>query len=208
MSNRFARSLARVALTIVMLGTVLQAIGCDEQAAEPGANAPQPAQEQATEQPSEPEPEYTSWVVSIVDDDSYSKGEITYEIALNLKATHSGSEPAGTYEGEAIAKTSTSGTVQGQPLQADAIARSGPVTFKLAEGEGDLAALTEESVVYGGSGTITMQASGSGTLGAAGGSFSNTSSQKFTMTVVGDGVTMTIPIDGHTYTFTGTISGR
>lgn len=197
----------RLALVLALLGAGLVVTACDDSAGE-SASSPPPAEQPAAQEPVPEEPTYTSWVVNIVDDDSFSQGDISYEIALNLKATNPSGDIAGTYKGEATAKTSTSGVVEGLPLQADAIAQSGPLEFTLAAGGGDMAALTTETVVYGGSGSITMAAAGSGTIGAAGGSFSNTSSQQFTMTVVNDAVTMKIPIQGHTYTFTGTISGR
>lgn len=197
----------RIAIVFALLGMGLVVTACGDSAGE-RASSPTPAEQPAPQEPAPAEPEYTSWVVSIVDDDSFSQGDVTYEIALNLQATNAAGDIAGTYKGEATAKTSTSGVINGQPLQADAIAQSGPLEFTLASGEGDLAALTTDTVVYGGSGSITMAAAGSGTIGAAGGGFSNTSSQQFTMTVIGDAITMKIPIQGHTYTFTGTISGR
>jgi len=203
--DRFVRAAAVLALLALALALV--ACNAENPSAEPPSTE-KPAAEQPAPAPEPEEPQYTSWVVSIVDDDSSSEGNITYEIAMNLEATNPSPEIAGEYKGEVTAKTSTSGTVKGMPLQADAIANSGPITFTLAKGEGDLAALTEDTDVYGGSGSLTMKAAGSGTVGPAGGSFSNTSSQNFTMTVVGDSITMKIPIQGHTYTFEGTISGR
>jgi hypothetical protein len=53
-----------------------------------------------------------------------------------------------------------------------------------------------------------MSASGSGTIGGAGGGFSNTSSQQISVSVTGTAVTLSVPISGHTYTFEGTISGE
>lgn len=170
---------------------------------------------QATESPAvqdeqvPEEPEYTSWKVYINDDDSYEEGGITYEIALNLEATNPSGEISGTYTGKAVASTSTTGDVGGQQLNASAIAHSSNLQFSLEDvTQGtDLAPLTEDAV-YSGTGSITMEAAGSGTVGPAGGSFSNNSSQPLTVSVSGTDVTLEIPIDGHTYVFKGTISGQ
>lgn len=207
MYRRWTRTLAGLLAMVLALTAAFALSGCSSSQGAGGDSATEPA-EKPVEKPAEDEPEYTSYTVYINDDDSYSQGEITYSIALNLTATNPSAQIAGEYTGEATAKTDTVGTVQGQPLNASAIANSSQLSFTLEDGGGDLAALTTDTVVYGGTGTITMKASGSGTIGAAGGGFSNTSGQQFTMTVVGDAVTMKIPISGHTYTFTGTISGK
>ena len=85
----------------------------------------------------------------------------------------------GTYKGKATAATKTEGTVNGLPLNASAIANSSQLHFKLVEGAegGALSSLTSDTVIYSGTGSITMKAAGSGHLGAAGGGFSNTSGQ-------------------------------
>lgn len=203
------RRLLVVALAIALVVSIGALAGCADEPSNPQDEpAPEPAQ--SAETPAEPEePKYTSWVVYINDDDSYSKGGITYSIALNLTATNPSADPAGTYTGEATAKTDTTGDVGGAQLNASAIANSSNLEFELAEGSGgDLAPLTKDTVMMQGTGSITMAAAGSGTVGAAGGSFSNTSSQKITLEVVNDKVTLIVPIDGHKYRFNGTLSGK
>lgn len=136
---------------------------------------------------------------------------MTYEIALNFTATNPSSNPAGTYKGKAVANTTTTGDVGGAQLNANAIAQSGQLEFTLEDptAGGALAPLSdEEAATLSGTGTITMKAAGSGTVGGAGGSFQNTSSQQITVKVVGDKVTLTVPISGNTYTFEGTLSGK
>jgi hypothetical protein len=61
---------------------------------------------------------------------------------------------------------------------------------------------------WSGSGTITMKAAGTARVGAAAGGFSNTSSQPIKLSGSGDKITLTVPIQGHTYSFTGTIRGE
>jgi hypothetical protein len=203
-------AIVRIALAGLILVLATAASGCDTDttANSTGASAPDPAAERpATAEPEEPR--YTSWRVYINDDDSYEKGGIAYEIALNLEATNPSSEIAGTYKGTAVAKTSTTGEIGGQQLNASAIANSSNLEFSLEDvTEGtDLAPLTENAV-YGGSGSITMKAAGSGTVGQASGPFSNTSSQPLKVSVSGTAATLEISIDGHKYEFNGTISGQ
>lgn len=199
-----------VVCSMLLLATATAACSETDSATTDTPAAEAPAAEPAEQAAAEPEePQYTSWQVYINDDDSYEKGGITYEIALNLEATNPSSEIAGTYTGEAVAKTSTTGEVGGQQLNASAIANSSNLEFTLEDVTAgtDLAPLTENAV-YGGTGSITMKAAGSGTIGAAGGSFSNNSSQPLKVRTSGTDVTLEITIDGHKYTFEGTISGK
>lgn len=168
-----------------------------------------PAESPAAEAADEAEvPEYTSWKVYINDDDSYQKDGITYSIALNLTADNPTPDPAGTYSGEATAKSDSTGEYMGQTLNASAVAKSSKLEFTLADPAGEeLASLTGEQVLSG-TGTIAMQASGSGTYGKAGGAFGNNSSQPLEVSVSGSDVTLSVVIDGHKYTFTGTLTGE
>jgi hypothetical protein len=205
---RIARLALRLTLAFALLAVMATASGCTKP--DSGGSSGGKASDQPAPKPSPPdEPkQYTSWVVTIVDDDSYTKDGITYSIAMNLSATNPSADIAGKYAGEVTAQTTSSGTYRGKPLNASATAKSSQLAFTLEKGGGDLAGLTTDTVTYGGTGTLTMAAAGSGTYGQAGGSFGNSSSQRFTMTVVGEGVTMSIPIEGHTYEFSGTITGR
>ena len=165
-----------------------------------------------SQQQSAPLPGYDSWVVYINDDDSYTEGGITYSIALNLTATNPTQDIAGTYTGSATAKTDTAGNFNGQTLNASAIVNSSKLEFTLAEGfdssGGALAPLTQDELVYSGSGTIVMQAAGSATIGQAGGPFSNASGQAIEVNTQGSAVTLSVVINGHKFTFQGTISGE
>ena len=160
---------------------------------------------------SSPQPGFESWVVYINDDDSYTDGGITYSIALNLTATNPTQEIAGTYTGSATAKTDSKGEYQGQTLNASAIVNSTKLEFELAEGfdsgGGQIAPVTPDNLVYSGSGTIVMQAAGSGSYGQAGGAFSNTSGQAIEVSTKGSAVTLTVVISGHKFIFEGTLSG-
>jgi hypothetical protein len=202
-SRTTARMLALALVCVVALAALA---GCSANNASSGGGSgtsPSPSPEPAA--PETPKP--TSWVVSIVDDDSFSQGGITYSIAMNLNATNPSADPAGTYTGTATAKTDSNGTVGGATLNASAIANSTKLEFVLADmtGGGTLPAGT---AAYTGPGSIVMKAAGSGSVGKSSGPFSNTSGQSFTMSVNGSKATMTIPISGHTYTFEGTISGK
>ena len=204
-SRRTTRTLAIALICAVALA--LLASGCaGSGTASGGGSQSSPAPEPAAQETPKP----TSWVVSIVDDDSFAQGGITYSIAMNLTATNPSSDPAGTYTGSATAKTDTNGTVGGATLKASAIANSSMLEFVLADmtGGGQLASSTPDTAAYTGTGSITMKAAGSGSVGKASGPFSNTSGQSFTMSVSGTKATMTIPISGHTYTFEGTMSGE
>ncbi len=200
----------RMLLALALVAGAFAAFGCTPEAEtdlEPaeGALEESPTQEDA-EQPALP----SSWVITVVDDDSYTEGEITYSIALNLTATNPSQSIDGTYSGTATAKTDTVGTVQGLPLNASAIANSSMLEFTLVDEAGTadgLAPLTAEDAVYSGTGRIVMAASGSGTIGAAGGGFSNTSGDPVEVRVQGSAVTFKVTISGHTYTFDGTLEG-
>lgn len=192
-------------LACALVLTSALAAGCaSTSGAAPADPAPKPAA-------SEPGPKPTSWVVSIVDEDSYSQGAMTYTVAVDMTATNPSSDPVGKYTGSAAAKTTTAGTVNGLPLNASASVKSTSYGFALKDltGGGKLAPLTPDDPAYLGAGSVVMRASGSGSIGAAGGGFSNTSGQPFTITVNGsDQATLKIAIQGHTYTFHGTMSGK
>lgn len=201
------RLLALLVLAALVLGTT----GCAQQRSDgssgSGQTTPPAEKPAAAEEPKQPD--YSSWVVYINDDDSFSQGSVTYKIALNFTATNPTQDPAGTYTGNATASTSTNGTVKGLPLNAQAIAQSGTLQFKLDDPAGpDLAQIDPATWKLSGTGTITMKASGSGTIGAAGGSFGNTSSQPIKIDVNGTKATLTVVIQGHKYTFNGTFSGK
>jgi len=200
------RSLSVLAL---MIGALALA-GCSQDAAEQSApSEPAPAAQAPAEQERPPVVKIEKWVVNVVDDDSYSKGDITYSIALNLTASNPSQDAAGTYTGTATAKTDTVGSVGGQPLNASAIAESSKLEFTLegaTPADDPLAPLDSESQVFSGGGAIVMEAAGSGTIGPAGGSFENTSGQNLQVSTQGSKVTLKVAIDGHTYTFDGTLT--
>ena len=207
------RLLASIVATAVVIGALGVLAGCNEDAgsadpAEPNATDESPA----TEQPAEDEePAYTAWTVYVNDEDSYDEEGITYTIALNLTATNPTPEITGTYTGSATASTSSVGEYMGAELNASAVANSSSLTFELldATGDGAIAPITQTAAAdYFGTGSIVMSAAGGGTYAAAGGSFSNTSGQNLTVRVTGSNVTLQVTIDGHQYTFDGTISGQ
>lgn len=204
-------AVTRAILVFLLLVSVSFVSGCTTEAQD-SSESSSPAQEPAAEEQSTKQPGYESWVVYINDDDSYTEGSITYSIALNLTATNPTQDIAGTYTGTATAKTDTAGEVNGVPLNASAIANSTTLEFTLEEGSdssgGALAPVTEDELVYSGTGTIVMSASGSGSIGGAGGGFSNTSGQNLQVNTQGSAVTLKVTISGHTYTFEGTISGK
>lgn len=211
MSNTGLRAgMLRVALALVIVAGVCVSTSCAPDETEepaPAEDAEEPAAQEQPERPVLPD----SWVIYINDDDSYTEGEITYSIALNLTATNPTQGIAGTYTGSATAKTDTTGQVQGLPLNASAIAESSMLEFTLVDGagtDGALAPLTAEGAVYSGTGTIVMAAAGSGTIGPAGGGFSNTSGSPLEVSVQGSAVTLKTIISGHTYTFEGTLAGE
>jgi hypothetical protein len=200
MSGTRSRTTARALALTLVCATALVLAGCSANNASSGGGtssspAPKPAEQET--------PKPTSWVVNIVDDDSYTQGGITYSIAMNLTATNPSSDPAGTYTGSATAKTDSNGTVGGATLNASAIANSSKLEFFLEDmtGGGQMASSTPDTAAFSGTGSIVMKAAGSGSVGQVGGPFSNTSGQSFTMSVSGTKATMTIPISGHTYTF-------
>jgi hypothetical protein len=197
-------------MILIALLVLLGAIGCSKES--PGSDSAGNSGSSAGTASGEKQasPKYTSWVVSIVDDQEFSEGGMTYTIALNLQATNPTGYRWGTYTGTATAKTTTTGTVGKGTLTAEAIANSTQLEFTLADPEGGeaVASLNPEELTYTGTGTITMQAAGTASVGAASGGFANNSSQPFTITVTGDKVTMGITIDGKPFMFDGTISGR
>jgi hypothetical protein len=205
-------TLLRFVSALVLAFALVVAAGCSSGDAESG-DTDAPAEEPAVEQEATSEdeqPQYSSYTIYINDDDSYEEGGITYSIALNLEATNPTGSVAGAYSGTATAKTDTTGDVGGQQLNASAIANSTTLEFTIEDplGEGALAPLTDDELTYTGSGTIVMEAAGSGTIGGAAGGFSNTSGQPVTVSVTGSEVTFKVTISGHEYTFTGTISGE
>ncbi len=205
-SSRFLRT-AAVSLALFAL---IGAVGCSKTSPGSDSSGDNGSSAGTASQDKQASPEYTSWVVSIVDDQETSEGGMTYTIALNLQATNPTSYKWGTYTGTATAKTTTTGTVGKGTLNAEAIANSTQLEFTLVDPEaGDsLASLNPNDLTYSGTGTITMQAAGTASVGAASGGFANNSSQPFTITVTGDKVTMGITIDGKPFMFDGTISGR
>ncbi len=211
MSASHVRRTLAVLLGLVLLAAAVGLIGCSaEKSADSGAGTEAPKEEPYTP-PEKPEaPKYSSWVVSIVDDQESSQGGMTYTIALNLNATNPTPYKYGTYTGTATAKTTTTGNIKYGTLEAEAIANSTQLEFTLNDPESgqDLASLNTDALTYSGTGTITMKAAGTAHLSGASGGFANTSAQPFTITATGDKVTMDITIDGKKFTFNGTISGR
>lgn len=201
--------LLRLGGLLLALTLLLGAAGCSKDSSESGSagEGGSSAGEASEEKPASPE--YTSWVVNIVDDQESSEGGMTYTIALNLNATNPSGYKYGTYTGTATAKTTTTGSVGKGTLEAEAIANSTQLEFTLEDPEASetVASITDD-LTYTGSGTITMQAAGTAHVGAASGGFANNSSQPFTITATGDKVTMDITIDGKKFTFNGTITGR
>lgn len=203
----------RLVLVLMLLTAALSLAGCSAQKADSGSSSDTPAEEPATAEKESAEPQgYDSWIVYVNDDDSYVEGGITYSIALNLTATNPTQDAAGTYTGTATASTSTTGETGGHQLNASAIANSSKLEFTLEEGfdsaDGALAPVTEAEQVFSGTGSIVMEAAGSGTIDGAGGAFSNTSGQNLSVNTQGSAVTLSVTISGHTYTFEGTIRGE
>jgi len=203
-----------VAVGVVVAALVLLLTGCSQDS---GSGAESPADNAAAEQPStekpaEEKPAYTSWTVNINDHDTHLKGGITYTVTLNLTATNPTPNKAGTYTGKAVAKTESSGATPGGQLNASAIANSSQLEFTLESAGGTdddpLTALDEDSGAYSGTGTIAMNAAGSGTVGAAGGSFAKSSAEALNVKSVGEAVTLSVVLNGQKYTFNGTISGK
>ena len=214
MSHALVRRTVAALLLVLALAVSFAAMtGCAQKSGSDAGSSGSSGKlaEPAPQEEKKDAPAYTSWQVYINDDASASKGSVNYSIALNLTATNPTPNEAGTYTGTATASTTTEGTVNGMPLEAQAIAQSGNLQFTLEDpsGGGALAPLgTGELPDLQGKGTITMKASGSGHIGAAGGSFGNTSSQPIDLVVSGSDVTLTVVISGDNYTFKGTISGK
>jgi len=200
-----------VAVMVVLASMLAGCSSNEESGTDSSANKP-PAEQPAPEQPAEEEPAYSSWEVNINDHDAHIKGGVTYTVTLNLTATNPSPSKSGTYTGKAVATTESSGQVGKAQLNASAIANSTQLEFTLepAGGTDDdpLTALTEEGRVYVGTGTIAMNAAGSGTIGAAGGSFSKSSAENLNVKADGEAVTLTVVLNGQKYTFNGTISGK
>jgi len=205
------RNMTRFLVAILVLGVLLGAAGCSggsAGSAESGGSGNSASPQPKSEDPPA-EPEYSSWVVSIVDDASASKDGMTYDIALNLEATNPTADIAGKYTGTATAKTSTKGSAGGAAVNASAIAKSSQLEFTLAPvGAGsDLTPLTKEKG-YIGKGTITMNAGGQASVGSVTKGISNSSSQPIEVLATGSDVSLTITISGNKYKFKGKITGR
>lgn len=202
--------IVRFAAVLALGALVALASGCSSKSGSaPAPNTQAPAEQPAPQQAA-PEPEYSKWIFYINDDQSFTKGGVTYSIALNLKATNPTGDIAGTYKGSATAKTDSVGTVGGAQLNASAIANSTMLQFELQDATKgtDLAQLTPDNPLYMGTGTIAMKAAGSGTIGRAGGPFGNSSGQSIKVTAQGSEATLSVVLDGHKYTFKGTIRGE
>lgn len=201
--------LLRAGAVLLALGLLLGAAACTNDKVDSGSSGDSGSSAGEATEEKQASPEYTSWVVSIVDDQESSEGGMTYTIALNLQATNPSGYKYGTYTGTATAKTTTTGSVGAGTLEAEAIANSTQLEFTLDDPQAGeaLGSLTDD-LTYSGSGTITMQAAGTAHVGAASGGFANNSAQPFTITATGDKVTMDITIDGKKFTFNGTITGR
>jgi hypothetical protein len=222
--GRTPRRFGRASGVALCCALMLAAVGCTGSGANQNGSAASssttaPAEKPAESRPATEQPKYTKWIVYINDDASASKGGIKYSIALNLTATNPSADPSGKYTGSATAHTTSTGNIGGQQLNASAIANSSKLAFtlKATEGSGEpdvtdegipLASLVPEQTSYYGTGTIAMKAAGSGTIGRAGGSFSNNSAQKITLAGAGSNITLSVKIEGHTYDFKGTIRGE
>jgi hypothetical protein len=195
-------------MVLALLLVALAAVGCSEKSPSPspGTQTSEPAKEPVEQKPAEPT--YSSWVVSVVDDASASKGGMTYDIALNLNATNPTGDIAGKYTGTATAKTTTKGSAGGAAVSASAIANSSQLEFTLSDPEATgLKGLTDQKSYYG-KGTITMNAGGQASVGNVTKGISNSSSQPIEVIVLGSDVTLNITISGNKYTFKGKISGK
>lgn len=202
------RPLALGALLLAIF-LLIGAAGCSRGSSGSGSSAGEGSSAGKADNQQQKTPQYTSWVVSIVDDQESSDGGMTYTIALNLQATNTSGYKWGTYTGTATAKTTTTGSVGQGTLEAEAIANSTQLEFTLEDPEaGEAVGSLADDLTYNGTGTITMQAAGTAHVGAASGGFANNSSQPFTITATGDKVLMGITIDGKPFMFEGTISGR
>lgn len=202
----------RLLAVLALLILAFAAAACSQNAggdASAGQTAPASAEQPAATEEKPAEPEYTSWVVNIADEDSYEQGGMTFNVAVNITATNPTADVAGAYTGSATAHTTTTGDVGGAQLNADAVANSSKLEFKLDDPAGpELAQLTPDSWKLTGKGSIVMKAAGTASVGPASGGFSNTSGQNLDIAVDGAKVTLKVDISGHTYTFHGTISGK
>jgi hypothetical protein len=166
-------------------------------------------------------PQNVTWVVAINDEQTATKSGVTFSIALNATASSGGGDPVGSYTGTATADTTTRGTVGRAHLNATATAKSTKLTFTLQKAaapttpsqESSDAALTPlgvENPDYTGTGSVTMKASGSGTVSRGGtsssGPFADTSDRQIQVIVKGSEAWLSVDIAGHTYVFKGTFT--
>lgn len=121
MGTRGTWSIARALTVLLALCIAIPATGCSGEAGDDGADTSQEAPEPGGDE-QQASPQYTSWVVSIVDDQESSEGGMTYTVALNLGATNPSGYKWGTYTGTATARTTTTGAVGAGTLEAEAIA--------------------------------------------------------------------------------------
>jgi hypothetical protein len=204
---------ARFAVTVALGVAVLATAGCSSQGASPGA--PGPVQQAAP-------PQNVAWVVTINDEQTTTKGGVTFSIILEATARSGGSDAAGAYTGTATAQTTTKGTVGRAHLNASATAKSTKLSFTLQKAAAPvapsqessdeaLAPLGVENPDYTGTGSVTMKASGSGTVSGGGasasGPFANTSDRQIQVIVKGSEAWLSVDIAGHTYIFKGTFAG-
>lgn len=207
--NRAARFVAAVAFGAAILAVA----GCAPQ----GSAGPAAPVQQAAP------PQNVVWVVAINDDQTATKSGVTFSIALELTASSSGSDAAGTYTGSATANTSTKGRVGRAQIDATAMAKSTKLSFTLQKaaspatpsGESTdqaLAPLGVENPDYTGTGSVTMKASGSGTVSGRGasasGPFASTSDRQIKVIVKGSEAWLSVDIAGNTYTFKGTFGSQ
>jgi hypothetical protein len=207
-------AVARFAVAVVLGAAVLATAGCAPQAGPSGATAP--VQQAAP-------PQNVVWVVAINDDQTATKSGVTFDIALELTASSSGSDPAGSYTGTATADTTTKGRVGRSRIDAIALAKSTKLSFTLQKaaptatpsGESTdeaSAPLGVENPDYTGTGSVTMKASGNGTISGRGasasGPFANTSDRQIQVIVKGSEAWLSVDIAGHTYIFKGTFGSQ
>ena len=103
-SHTTLRFLTLRTAALLALAALALAAGCSR-STPASPSSPAPAEPAGQQQTVPAEPVYSKWIVYINDDDSYTKGSITYSIALNLTATNPTSDKAGTYKGKATAAT-------------------------------------------------------------------------------------------------------
>ena len=168
-------------------------------------------------------PQNVRWVVTINDEQTATKSGVTFAIALDATASNDANDPAGSYTGTATADTTTKGRMGRANLNATATAKSTKLTFTLHKAaapatpsqessDAALASLGVENPDYTGTGSVTMKASGSGTISgrgaAASGPFANTSDRQIQLIVKGSDAWLSVDVAGHTYTFKGTFTSQ